>query len=340
MPRIKFVKIQPWDFFLKVKKASGLSFKEMAQLCATHRRTLSDWKRGRYLMPLSAYEALFKLGGNEEVISIIPDYSHASAAGKKGAARRYQIHGNPGTDEGRKRGGLAAVRKLTAIYPHAIITKFQRRRPIALPELSCNLAEMIGIILGDGHVSAYQTTVTLHSLDDRLYSGYVAKQFESLFQIKPAIYERQSTLVITVARVALSEYLHCQHGLSSNKVKTQVSVPSWIVRHDKFAQACVRGLIDTDGCFYVDRHQYLNKRYLNCALNFTNRSLPILKFVKDTLSSLDLHPTQKTPYSIFLRREREIERYFKEIGSNNPKHTDKFKKFIANKTHGGVPKRS
>ena len=72
-------------------------------------------------------------------------------------------------------------------------------------------------------------------------------------------------------------------------------------------------------------------------MNFTNRSLPILNFFKDNLIKLGFHPRQKTPFSIFLRIENEINRYFKEIGSSNPKHFSKFKKYFENK-FGEVPK--
>ena len=85
------------------------------------------------------------------------------------------------------------------------------------------------------------------------------------------------------------------------------------------------------------KHLYKNKQYLNCGMNFTNRSLPILYFFKNKLEKFNFHPTQKTKFSIFLRREKEIIQYFQKIGSSNPKHLKKFKNYFKNK-YGEVPK--
>ena len=138
-----------------------------------------------------------------------------------------------------------------------------------------------------------------------------------------------------ISRKKLIEFL-IEKGLKiGNKVRQQVAVPKWISKSELFMKYCMRGLLDTDGCFYVDKHKYKDKIYLNCGINFTNRSLPILNFFRDNLVKFNYHPTQKTKFSIFLRREEEIIRYFKEIGSSNPKHLKKFQKYFDDKS-GGV----
>jgi len=49
--------------------------------------------------------------------------------------------------------------------------------PIDKPERSSNLAEFIGIILGDGGITERQVTVTLHKHDDKDFCFYVRAFF-------------------------------------------------------------------------------------------------------------------------------------------------------------------
>jgi len=44
-----------------------------------------------------------------------------------------------------------------------------------------------------------------------------------------------------------------------NKVKQQIDIPEWIKSNNNFSLACVRGIIDTDGCFYTNSH-YINSK--------------------------------------------------------------------------------
>src|SRR3989344_1191345 len=122
---------------------------------------------------------------------------------------------------------------------------------------------------------------------------------------------------------------------SGNKVKNQVDVPHWIKKNKFLRTFCIRGLFDTDGCFYVDKHFIRDKIYKNAGMNFTNRSVPLLQFFKNTLIEIGFAPTQTSKYCIVLRREADIVRYFSEIGSSNSKHINKFRAYLEEK--GRVP---
>ena len=125
---------------------------------------------------------------------------------------------------------------------------------------------------------------------------------------------------------------------TGNKVTQQVDVPVWIKENIEYSKKCVRGLIDTDGCMYIDKHIIKNKLYMNLGLNFSNHSIPILSFIKSILFILNYHPTINTHFLVFMRREVEIIRYMREIGTSNTKILRKFEEFIMKK--GRVPKRS
>lgn len=299
-----------------------------------HPRTLQDWRRGQYLPQSEVLEKLSEaaLVPLPPIQERLDPYWYVRKGARLGAIRRAELYGNLGTPEGRRKGGQISIKKNRLLKNKWFLSK-----EINKPEQSENLAEFVGAILGDGGITPYQVTITLHRILDIAYAEYLAKLGERLFRVKPSlrIRMRDATCRVVFSSLKLRTHLS-QMGLPmGNKVKNQVEVPKWIRRKQAFINACIRGLMDTDGCFYVDRHQIKGKLYFNAALNFTNRSIPLLSFLKGELERLGYHPTQKTPYSVFLRREQEIARYFQEIGSSNPKHKNKYKEYLKNR-HGGV----
>ncbi|TSC75381.1 MAG: Uncharacterized protein G01um101430_476 [Parcubacteria group bacterium Gr01-1014_30] len=340
--RIAFPEGEQSKFLKDAQTRLNLRLKEFAKLAGVHMRSLTDWRREKVLMSLPALERICRRAKIPfpENIQIKEPFWYVNKGAKKGwmaVVRKYgRIGGDPEyrkkrwyewwENEGRYRKNLVIG-----------ITK-----PIKRPILSTRLAELIGILLGDGGITKSQVTVTLNKYDDKEYSEYVEALFVKLFRVTPSVYygkKNDSTIAVVISRTELVRFL-VENGLKiGGKVKQQVDVPVWIKQTEKFIKDCLRGLFDTDGCFYVDKHYHRNKDkiYLNCGMNFTNRSLPILSFFKNSLERLGLHPTQKTEFSVFLRKENEIMRYFQEIGSSNPKHFNKFKAYFTNK-YGEVPK--
>lgn len=336
--RIKLSKITRKHFFDDIKRKTGLARKGLANLCKVDRKTFSDWETGKYTMPIKCLNKLIKIGGiTPPKLQQLPDFWHIRAAGKKGGINNYSLHGNPGTSEGRSRGGKISSKKFSQNPSLAKKTGFIIRKNIAFPKKSTRLAEFIGIVLGDGGISKYQTVITLHNTDDREFALYVAELIKSLFNIRAGLYKRHSIVNIVVSRKNLIEFLLKQGLQIGSKVKNQIDVPSWIKEKNTYTKSCVRGLFDTDGCFYIDKHAHNDKIYANPAINFTNRSSPLLIFFKITLEKFGFHPTQGTKYSISLRREKEIYNFFKDVGSSNPKHIKKFVKYFTQK-YGEVPK--
>jgi len=309
MARVKFIRVKPKKFFKKVQNKTGFSFQKLADICKAHGRSFSDWKYGECSMPFSVFRKLVKISGvNPPAIKILSDYWHIKEAARKGAFARNKIYGNPGTPEGRSKGGKTACRKFLA---------------------NPKLAELVGIIIGDGGITNYQVRVTQNKETDKEYTRYVAGLFKDLFYLKSTVREEkeEKACEVIVSSRNLVEYLIKLGLKKGNKVKQQIDVPNWIKRDKKLKIACLRGLIDTDGSFYVDIHKIRNKYYFNPGIDFSTHSLPLFFSVKKILKELSYHPTGEKEH-VRLRRESEIIRYFKEIESNNSKHTLKFKNFL------------
>lgn len=330
MTRVKFIAPKQGDFLRKVQRKTGFDYRKLALICGVSRRSFSDWKNEKYLIPLPAFQKLLNISNIEHpIVRILPNHWHIKDAGRKGAFARNMTYGNPATPEGRSRGGKKTCHNFFLNPGLAKRLGFKIRKDIRRPGKSCKLAELTGIILGDGGITDYQVKITQDKVLDKDYSPYIILLFKSLFGLNATVRDdkQENTRDIIVSSINLVDYLMGMGLKRGNKVMEQVDMPRWIKIDDKFKKACLRGLVDTDGSFYVDKHKIKNKYYFNPGIVFTNYSFPLFVSAKKILESLGYHPTGKKR-NLYLRKEYEIMRYFREIGSNNPKHIIKFKKFL------------
>ncbi len=250
------------------------------------------------------------------------------------------------TDKGAKAGGRAIVAKYGKVGGNEEYrkkkwrewwknegkwnpSKITRPLPFRKPEFSEALAEFVGIVLGDGGISNYQITVTLNSIDDGEYLKFVQKLVENLFEIPTGTYFHNGSIAcrIVISRTGLISYLTQKIGLKrGNKVRQQVDIPRWIKKDKKYSIACVRGLIDTDGCVIIHRYFSKRKRYLYKKVGFKNHSCPLLKSVSNMLSDLKIeHRIMKSGRDVRIEAKKDVERYFRLVGTNNPKHLKRYK---------------
>lgn len=324
------------EFILQSQRLLNLNNNTFAEMVKVSARTVRDWKREIYSIPLGAVVQLCNKANLNlpKNIEIRDKFWYVENGAIRGGRASYKKYGYVGGDPNfRKKKWYEWWQKEGKFKTNSITSPL----PINRPSKSVDLAEFVGIVLGDGGITKKQVTITVHRVDDKKYVEYIKKLVKKIFLVNPACYTRENVVNIVISRSELVKILLKMGLCVGNKVRNQVDVPLWIKNSNKFSRACLRGLFDTDGCFYVDKHKYKDRLYLNCGINFTNRSLPLLGFFKFNLIKLKLSPTQKTDFSVFLRKEEEILSYFKIIGSSNPKHSSKFKNYFKNK-YGEVPK--
>lgn len=258
---------------------------------------------------------------------------HGASAGALAVYKKYGHYGFSKNPEYRKKKWLEWWEKIGKFNKNQYFVTRKIKRSVQ----NQDLAEFFGIVLGDGSITQRQVIITLNRRDDKEYAHYVSGLTKKIFGIAPSFYNQGSVWDLSISRTELVKFL-VENGLSvGNKVKQQVGVPEWIQTNDTLSKSCVRGLVDTDGSFYIEKHSYKNWVYHNCVINFTNRSIPLLEFVETKLQKLGFNPKRRNRYNVCLGKEEQVFRYFKEIGSSNPKHYDKYIKFMEEK-YGGVPK--
>lgn len=330
--RVKLKKQERNKLFNKI--IGGGSLNEAALKIGISRKTLSDWRGGLYTIPEVYFRKLLNIAcfKQEDFFpKLYTDHWHSKKSGRKGGLVVFSRYGNIGTVEGRKKGGLASLathkKKRTAFYNIKTISK---------PKYSEKLAELMGIFFGDGHLSRYQASITTNSVTDKEHASFVQNLIEKIFNDKPSLKVRtdERSIVIVLSSKAASKYLHQLGMPMGNKIKANIAVPSWVINSKKYSIAFLRGLFDTDGCIYLDRHKINGKIYLHLGWVITSYSRQLRKDIVSILTKLGFLPTNRaTQTSVFLRRQAEIKKYFMQIKTSNSKHLMRYQKFI-----GEVPK--
>ncbi len=192
--------------------------------------------------------------------------------------------------------------------------KYRNIKPVTLPPLSSDLAEFMGVMLGDGHRSDGQLVITINSRDDHGYILYIQTLIKKLFRRDTGVMYRksQNTADVYFGSVKAVSYLEKLGLTAKNKVKEQVDVPAWIQRNSEYSKRFIRGFFDSDGSVYKLRSNSIQ-------MSFSNRSKPLLDSLRVMLIDLSFHPSKAT-HVFYLTRKKDLQKYISVIGFGNPKH--------------------
>lgn len=325
--RVFFSKGEQSTFILRAKAAVGLTWEKMAITLKTSSRNLIDWKNEKSSMPLSAVRSLCK-----RMKIKIPDnietrdaYWYVQKGAKKGGLKVYEKYGQVGGDPSNRIKKWKEWWKREGMFKdHEIFQSY----PFKKPAKSKILAEFIGVLLGDGGITKNQIKITLHCIDDMEYSKFIEALVTKLFSLKPSKIKKKGCQVfnITISRTGLVKFVVEKLGMKiGNKIKQHVDIPDWIKQNKKYRIACLRGLVDTDGCLIMHKYKSKGKAYCYKKIGFTSRSYPLLKSVSDILNELGIkHRIARGGFDIRVEAKKDVEKYFKVVGSSNPKHSRKY----------------
>ena len=191
-----------------------------------------------------------------------------------------------------------------------------------------DLAEIIGIILGDGHVSeikkgkkirVYCVRIAGNSKTDKDYIfRYVPELFMMVFNERGSIMTtpNRNCGYFTIYGKNLIEYIKSLGIKSGNKKRNNQGIPDWIKSDRKLVARCLRGLIDTDGSIHK-----ISKNNKNLRIDFTSYIPRLLKDAHEAFISLGFNPSKIICQKhFFISRQEEVERYVKEVGFSNSKN--------------------
>jgi len=195
-----------------------------------------------------------------------------------------------------------------------------------LPE-TAELAELIGIVLGDGSFyitdNHYQLDIAFDAKEEN-YLDFVESLLKNIADVEVCKKrdKHAECLHIRVSRKNdVLTLLHNTIKFHGDKIKNNVSIPEWIFGKEEYMKSCLRGLIDTDGSIFR-----MSKRDSNLfRISFKNVNTRLLNDCRRTMLKLGFHPSKVIDgKGIFLSRQSEIKRYAEEIGFNNPKNLNRY----------------
>jgi len=329
MVRVRFKGYRQSEFLKGVLKHTCLTSKEAARVCNVCGRTFRDWKRGKYQMN---YDALSRLCKASKVpipkdIEKLPEFWSINKAASLGGKRRFELYGAPGTIESRRKGGINSSKKFML---NAELTREKAlfvRKKIRYPRRSSLFAEFIGILHGDGGVTRYQVIISFNKID-KAYAEFVERLVRKLFSISPSInyrrVENAGNVVISSSNVV---ELLMQHGIKIGDKTKWEKTPDWIWQNKLYQVAYLRGLMDTDGCVYHHKYKVNGKWYSFTKIAFTSYFPPLREAIFNMLKSLNFSP-KLYGNRVYLYKREEVDRYFKEIGSSNPRYLERYKRFV------------
>ena len=303
------------------------SVERIARICSGSTRTIRDWRREKFNMRLLCARSLSRQAQIPlpKNIKICDRYAHTHDAAIKGARALLKKYGRIPVDENYRKAQWFKWWQQNGRFQIQVPQFYAL--PVVEPPKSVELAEFIGTMMGDGGLSKYQACITLHHIDDRKYIDFVIARIKILFKITPALYHipKSSVFNIVISRTGVVDYLHSLGLPIGNKVRQQFDMPEWITENKKFAIACVRGLVDTDGSVFTHSFKVKGKWYHYKKLSFCSRSQPLQYTVARILTELGMR-ARISGYDVCLDSIADMKRFFAVIGSSNPKHLERYAK--------------
>lgn len=199
--------------------------------------------------------------------------------------------------------------------------KKSHRKKVLIPEPSVRLAEFFGIMMGDGGINnPWQANITLNSEADEQFVRYVSRLCYQLFGIHPRVMKRNDSkaIVVSLASMTIVDFLVDRGLPRGNKLKSGLQISPWILSKKEYRVACVRGLMDTDGCLLVHNHAVSGKRYSNIVLCFCSASPKLVEQVSSIFEEFAIKPhIHIGGRNIYLYKRQAVEKYLEIFGTSN-----------------------
>ena len=338
--RVRFPAGRQRVFIDAALRATGARAGALAEQLGVCPRTVRDWRREKWQMDDHSLERLCHLANVPKPahIELLPEHWSVPKASHIGGRRHIELYGSPGTPAGRSLGGRNAQKRFRSHPEHFRSLGVAVRKPVTRPLPSVDLAELMGIMLGDGGMTNFQVKVSFNELD-AAYADHVKQLIASLFGVSPvkAVDAHDHAFDLVVSRVEAVELLESFGLRRGDKIQHQVDVPSWVWKRGDYRIACLRGLMDTDGCVYHHRYTVNGNTYGYCKLCFTSYSRPLLSSAKRLFEGLQLFPTIHAydGHRLYLHDTQAVKRYFKVVGTHNPRYRERFDRFSRDRMDHG-----
>ncbi len=171
-----------------------------------------------------------------------------------------------------------------------------------------DLAELIGVVLGDGHIRAYPRAEELSIFSNSNNPGFVNRYsflIEKIFSKKSTNTQHSSGNCIRIR--IYQKHISNRLGVPfSPRANLKILIPEWIISNKKYIVRYLRGLYEAEGSHSVHKVTYTYK------VQFSNKNVSMLNNVFNLVSKLGFHP-HRSKYMIQLSKKNEVFRFLKLI---------------------------
>ncbi len=203
------------------------------------------------------------------------------------------------------------------------------------PKINIELAELIGIILGDGSINIYpkinnwRLKITLDSIKDIEYVNYIKNLIYNIFKEKVIIRFRknENTVDIFLFKRDIIRYF-LKIGLKKSPKWERAIIPKQFLTKE-LEKYVLRGLFDTDGSLVITNNNgtvYPRLEVKICPSPMQNQFINILK---RNNFNFGVYNIRKGQVRIQMNGQKELKKWCELIGFSNNKHIRKFEGLIA-----------
>ncbi|MBN2421052.1 hypothetical protein JXB27_02120 [Candidatus Woesearchaeota archaeon] len=201
-------------------------------------------------------------------------------------------------------------------------------------ELTPDLCELIGAIIGDGFTNKYGNNylvqITGHKKLDKDY--YVERLIPIIKKISPnsnpIISMSSGALRLTINSKEFHILLTKRFKMDAGKKTHIVKIPEEILdsKNNLLINSCLRGIFDTDGCVAFDKRNSYSTPYIRIVLQMLSKQL--LGQVHTLLNKQGIKATiTKNQQYIQINGSENCKNFTDIVGFSNPRHLNKLKIF-------------
>ncbi len=164
-----------------------------------------------------------------------------------------------------------------------------------------DLAELIGMTLGDGSIHKYARTeglrIVLPTAKPNLIKRY-ADLIERVFGKKPSVIKRKTSNCVDLR--LYQQDVSSRMGIPSGaRAELDIKVPIWISKNKDFVIRYLRGLYEAEGSLCFHEPTYTHK------FLFANKNPSMLENVFKLMTELGFHP-HRGKYQIQISKKEEV----------------------------------
>lgn len=194
-------------------------------------------------------------------------------------------------------------------------------KKIIKPDLDESLAEIFGVLNGDGHMAPlnYEICVVISTLEQN-YLRYLKELFEGSLKLEFKVYTQDTRVKLRTNSKEMTFHFNGKYGIPFGNKLGKLEIPKQLFKSKILLRAYLRGLYDTDGCFYVRREK-------DPVIEITSADPIYLKQIQKTLILLGFN-ARITKLKIYIYDKKHIKKFFEKIKPANTKHLKKYQSYL------------